>query len=748
MPQSLAKILLHIVFSTKERRALLRDRVNREELHRYLGGILKGVDCPPIIVGGVEDPRSEAPSIDLEAHPPNSTLMPVSIIARHAVRAGAATAFCWFALGASAANPPKPFSRAPYVQFSSPTLTHVAWRTEGPIDPVVRYGTDLANLDRAAATNAIIVRAALGTNGQRMLPRWQELRTPENLKLPKLHSAPIGTFQYEVRLAELAPDTRYYYAIYDGSKRLTPPDASYQFSTHPTVGTVRPYRFWVLGDGGTGREAQAAVHRAMLETTRREGQSIDFWLHAGDMAYSTGRDVEFQTHFFESYEDTLRNKVCWPTMGNHEGHTSKGTTGIGPYYDAYVVPTRGEVGGVASGTEAYYSFDYGNMHFICLDSHDLDRKPGAAMGKWLKADLDKARADWLIAFWHHPPYTKGSHDSDKEADLTEMRRYIMPIIEAGGVDVVLTGHSHSYERSMLMDGAYATPTVSENVILDDGDGDPASDGAYRKSAGINAHEGTVQVVAGNAGQNLGRNGTLPVMRRTIIEHGSVLIDVNGDTLVGRMINRNGTQRDLFSIVKQGQVVVGRRPLPWQPPEYKKPANETKEKAAAPVDHRILIPRNAPWAYLAGSHPTGMDWTRPGFNAQGWKEGAAGFGYGEGAFRTELKELRRRVASLYLRKEFDVEQADRINELGLLIDYRDGFVAYLNGHEVARLGVTRSGGRNAQGVKAREDRGTIYVALKEIQAYLKDGTNVLAIEGHAASADTGDFLLDPSLIAED
>src|SRR2546428_1843337 len=55
MPQSLAKILVHTVFSTKDRRPFLRDRPLREELHRYLGGILTNLDCQPIIVGGVED---------------------------------------------------------------------------------------------------------------------------------------------------------------------------------------------------------------------------------------------------------------------------------------------------------------------------------------------------------------------------------------------------------------------------------------------------------------------------------------------------------------------------------------------------------------------------------------------------------------------------------------------------------------------------------------------------------------------
>jgi putative transposase len=55
MPQSLAKVLVHVVFATKGRRPFLRDRAIREELHRYSGGILNRLDCPPIIVGGVED---------------------------------------------------------------------------------------------------------------------------------------------------------------------------------------------------------------------------------------------------------------------------------------------------------------------------------------------------------------------------------------------------------------------------------------------------------------------------------------------------------------------------------------------------------------------------------------------------------------------------------------------------------------------------------------------------------------------
>ena len=122
------------------------------------------------------------------------------------------------------------------------------------------------------------------------------------------------------------------------------------------------------------------------------------------------------------------------------------------------------------------------------------------MAKWLVRDLAATKAQWIIAFWHHPPYTKGSHDSDKEERLVEMRKYIMPILEEGGVDLVLCGHSHIYERSMLIDGAYQTPTTAEGVILDDGDGRPDGDGAYRKSAAITPHNGTVAVVTGQIGR--------------------------------------------------------------------------------------------------------------------------------------------------------------------------------------------------------------------------------------------------------
>jgi 3',5'-cyclic AMP phosphodiesterase CpdA len=90
---------------------------------------------------------------------------------------------------------------------------------------------------------------------------------------------------------------------------------------------------------------------------------------------------------------------------------------------------------------------------------------------WLENDLAATDKQWIIAYWHHPPYSKGSHDSDLETWSIEMRTNVLPILEAHGVDLVLTGHSHSYERSYLLNGHYgSSTTLTSGMVLDAGDG--------------------------------------------------------------------------------------------------------------------------------------------------------------------------------------------------------------------------------------------------------------------------------------
>jgi hypothetical protein len=453
--------------------------------------------------------------------------------------------------------------RGPYIQLATPTSVCVVWRTREAIRPTVRFGPSPAQLDRQVRATDLRTRKGYGLAGYRVSADSQDATS--------LHSAPHGSFQFEARLTGLEPNNQYFYAVYDGEKQLAGGDESHCFKTPPVAGAAQPVRFWAVGDTGTGSLNQAQVYSAMTHYTARENRLPDFYLHVGDVAYSRGLDREFQNRFFKMYDATLCHTVCWAALGNHEGHSAKGTrkTGLGPYFDAFVQPMHGEAGGVPSQTESYYSFDWGRAHFISLNTYDEDRKPTGRMARWLQADLAKAKndrhTDWLIAFFHHAPYTKGSHDSDKEKILGEVRKYLMPILEEGGIDLVLAGHSHTYERSMLMDGAYAAKTIATQVILDDGDGDPLGDGAYRKSAGIYPHQGTLAVVTGHGGTTNSRKGTMAVMRNVSVEHGSMLIDINGDTLTAIMLSKTGEVRDRFSIVKRGQVEWVRLANPWQLP---------------------------------------------------------------------------------------------------------------------------------------------------------------------------------------
>jgi len=630
------------------------------------------------------------------------------------------------------AAPPSEFVRQPYLQLATDRSISIVWRTQSDMDPVVMVGLTEDKLTLKIPASKILTRTHPSLGG----------------KNPLFKDAPVATRQYEASVTSLEPATTYYYAIYDGEKRLTPPDQSYHFTTHPKPGTKTPVYFWVVGDSGTGSQAQADVHTAMVEHTLEKKRPIDLYLHVGDMAYGSGTNQEFSSRFFKMYEPTLRNKVCWASMGNHEGRTSKGETGVGPFYDAYICPTRGEAGGLPSGKEAFYSFDYGKVHFICLDSHDLDRRPTGEMAQWLKADLEKTKADFLVAFFHHPPYSKGSHDSDREGQLIEMREHIMPILESGGVDLVFTGHSHIYERSMLHDGAYATPSVAEGVILDDGDGDPAGDGAYRKSSGLKPHNGTVSIVTGHGGTRNSRSGTHPLMKRIMVEHGSCLITIEGDTILGEMLNAKGEIRDTFAIKKSGTVTHTPIAKPWQHEPLRRNPKPSARRPAPPANASALITKSAIWSYLGGAHPAGEPaaWASPGYDASSWKTGKAGFGYGDNDDATEL-EMGGKYQTLYLRREFLLPKNANLQKLGLSVSYDDAFIVYLNGHEVHRQGIDKGRGASADGFTLHEaNKSFQYFPLKNLGKILKPGQkNVLAIEGHNANLNSSDFTLHPTLL---
>jgi hypothetical protein len=248
---------------------------------------------------------------------------------------------------------------------------------------------------------------------------------------------------------------------------------------------------------------------------------------------------------FDLYPTVLRNTVLWSTIGNHE--TAQATTiSTFPYLDIFTLPQAGEAGGVPSGTERYYSFDYANVHFLCLDAMTSGRTTNTAMFNWAMNDLQTTTQEWVIAFWHHPPYTKGSHDSDAESDLIAIRQNWLPVLESYGVDLVLSGHSHCYERSYLLKGHYGySSSLTAAMKLDGQDGRTNGTGPYLKSSG----DGTVYVVAGNGGQATGGSLNHPAMFVSLNELGSLVIDVSSNRLDLQMLGPSAV-RDTVTILKQ------------------------------------------------------------------------------------------------------------------------------------------------------------------------------------------------------
>lgn len=410
--------------------------------------------------------------------------------------------------------------RGPYLQQGTPSSMIVRWRTDVASESRLSYGLSLGNL---ADT---IVQAG-------------------------------PTTEHEIQITGLDPYTRYYYSVGTSTQTLAGPDASFNFVTSPAVGARQLVRIWAIGDSGGNSVKSAEVKNEYLNFAG--SHPADVWLMLGDNAYLEGTDAEYTLNVFENYPGILRNTVLWPTPGNHDltdiPESGDPVTATGPYYDAFTLPTQAEVGGVASGTETYYSFDYANIHFVSLNIYRIQSQPGTAVNDWLIADLASTDQDWVIVYLHFPAYSRGERDSDTDIWMTRVREWSNPVIEQGGADLVLAGHSHAYERSMMIDGHYGVAsTLTPANIIGSGDGNPNGDGPYHKPLGNVPHSGTVYVVNG-VGENAHAGGTFdhPIMVTSGTLEGSTIIDINGDLLNGYFVSRYGDILDQFQIQKTAQV---------------------------------------------------------------------------------------------------------------------------------------------------------------------------------------------------
>ena len=404
--------------------------------------------------------------------------------------------------------------RAPYLQMPSPTAVTLRWQTADPEQGVLRFGLAPDRLEEVV----------------------------EEAGVRKEH---------ELRVTGLKPGTRYYYSI--GNRqgvRYSGPD--YWFVTPWLAGSVASLRLAVLGDPGYAGEQHLAIRDHLLEwgaAHPRPGRpAFDMILTTGDNAYRSGTNEQFQDNFFDVYARIFPNTPVWPAYGNHDARRWA-------FFRIFSLPEQAESGGVPSATEHYYSFDNGELHVVMLDSFDGAHDPDDDMLQWLRRDLAANTRKWTIAVFHHPPYSKGSHDSDDGYDsrgrMFHVRENVLPVLEEYGVDLVLTGHSHSYERSRLIDCHYGTSdTFIANMVVDAGVKDAAGITTYRKSTGSGSHQGALYAVVGSTAK-LNTRPTLnhPVMDVGLLEYGALIVDVDGDTLTGRFITDAGQVKDHFVLVK-------------------------------------------------------------------------------------------------------------------------------------------------------------------------------------------------------
>jgi hypothetical protein len=219
-------------------------------------------------------------------------------------------------------------------------------------------------------------------------------------------------------------NSTYAQTVAKGTKVAVGTSSALKLSLPLKEGSVR---FAVIGDTGTGTDKQRQVADKMVQY--RTAFPFDFVLMMGDNLYGGESAKDFEVKFSDVYKQLLDNNVkFYATLGNHD------------------LPIQVNYQNFNMNGKEYYRFKKGNIAFYSLNSNYMDKK----QVQWLEDELSKDTSDWKIAFFHHPPYSSASkHGSDKQ-----LREVLEPIFVKYGMNVVLTGHDHVYERIKPQKGIY------------------------------------------------------------------------------------------------------------------------------------------------------------------------------------------------------------------------------------------------------------------------------------------------------
>jgi hypothetical protein len=305
------------------------------------------------------------------------------------------------------ASQPITMVHQPYLQQVTNNSAVVVWATRESGPAEVRYSIGAEGPFTVAATSRLVPATTTGMA--------------------------FDYFQHEARLTNLATATQVNYDLFVKGQDATPGVVD-KFTTAivPGTGTVN---FVAFGDSGDGSPQQTQIGALIAS------ENFNLALHLGDVAYQDGTYQQYHDFFFTPYQSWLRSHPIYLTIGNHDDRTNNAA----PYRDLFVLPENGASTIYPDHKERYYSFDYGPIHFVCLDSElaFLDTARRQEQLNWLSADLAATTQPWRIVFFHRPPYSSGFHGSD-----VALQQAFGPIFEQRHVQLVLNGHDHQFERTV------------------------------------------------------------------------------------------------------------------------------------------------------------------------------------------------------------------------------------------------------------------------------------------------------------
>jgi Purple acid Phosphatase, N-terminal domain/Calcineurin-like phosphoesterase len=382
---------------------------------------------------------------------------------------------------------------------ASPTLLSRTRSTSGtpavPFGQHVAFGYDprtqiaVAWSVRSQVSNPFVrISDSPGNWGQQIEAELRTVSTPKHDispvdAVPLVSPATVVQYYLHAHLENLSPGTTYYYTVgHDGFASAT--DVVGSFSTAPNWN--QPFTFTAFGDEGVSYDAVAT-------TNLIRAQNPAFHLHAGDVSYAESGgsglindpyDPRIWDSWFSEVSPAAGNIPWQVAVGNHEMEAWYSPDGYGGQHARWDFPN-----GVSGPT--YYSFTYGNVGVVSLDANDVSYEipanfgySGGAQVKWLDATLASLRAqpgiDFIVAYFHHCAYsTCTSHASEGGA-----RQFFVPLFDKYGVDLVVNGHNHIYERNNPLIGGKQTVSAPSGATVT-----PAT-------------QGTTYVVCGGGGVSL------------------------------------------------------------------------------------------------------------------------------------------------------------------------------------------------------------------------------------------------------